>query len=98
MHVNGSALSGWVKQPSPCCGAASVAGALNALLRLHRDDPMAFSHTDILRVYQAMYAKLIMTKVRAFERRLGHPFQSVLTALESELLKDDKYDATLAAA
>ena len=29
--VNGSALNAWVKQPSPSCAAAVVAGAWNAL-------------------------------------------------------------------
>ncbi|CAD7945267.1 unnamed protein product [Amoebophrya sp. A120] len=29
-------FDGWVKQPSPCCGAASVAGAWNALRNVHR--------------------------------------------------------------
>lgn len=28
---NRALLRGWVKQPSPCCGAASTAGAINAL-------------------------------------------------------------------
>ena len=30
-------FDGWVRQPSPCCGAASVAGAFNALQNIHRD-------------------------------------------------------------
>ena len=34
-----AALRGWVKQPSPCCAAASTAGAWNCVMGLHRSDP-----------------------------------------------------------
>ena len=43
-------LSGWVKQRSPGCAAASVAGAFNALRDLHRDDPGALSMDDVIGV------------------------------------------------
>ena len=43
-------FDGWVKQPSPCCAAAAVAGAWNSLLHLNRKNVLAKSHTDILEV------------------------------------------------
>lgn len=43
-------FDGWVKQPSPCCAAAVVAGAWNSLLHLNRKNMLAKSHTDILEV------------------------------------------------
>jgi hypothetical protein len=36
--VSRRALEGWVQQPSPCCAAASMAGALNALARFHHGE------------------------------------------------------------
>jgi hypothetical protein len=34
MHYNSAALNGWVKQPSPCCGAASVAGTCTDVMMI----------------------------------------------------------------
>ena len=39
VSCNNGLLRGWVKQPSPCCAAASVAGALNALKGVQRGEP-----------------------------------------------------------
>ena len=36
LSYNHKVLDGWVRQPSACCGAASVAGAWNALMNVHR--------------------------------------------------------------
>lgn len=50
VSFNKSIFDGWVKQPSPCCAAAAVAGAWNSLLRLHRKNVLARSHSDVLEV------------------------------------------------
>lgn len=51
-------FDGWVKQPSPCCGAASIAGAYNALHGLHRSDGRTFRDlTDVLAKYCAALAR-----------------------------------------
>jgi hypothetical protein len=50
ISYSSSLLSGWVKQRSPGCAAASVAGALNSLRDLHRDDPGALSMDDVISV------------------------------------------------
>ena len=50
ISYNRSIFDGWVKQPSPCCAAAAVAGAWNSLLHLNRKNASAKSHIDILEV------------------------------------------------
>ena len=50
VSFNRSIFEGWVKQPSPCCAAAAVAGAWNSLLRLNRKNVLARSHSDVLEV------------------------------------------------
>lgn len=42
------ALEGWVKQPSPCCAAASAAGAWNIVAGVQRNDPSAQSHLTLV--------------------------------------------------
>jgi hypothetical protein len=61
----------WVKQPSPCCGAASIAGSINALLRLHRSSEKAFNHLDILQVHKLLFIYRINQKHKSFERKIG---------------------------
>ena len=48
VSCNNGLLRGWVKQPSPCCAAASVAGALNALKGVQRGEPGSLDHLDVL--------------------------------------------------
>ena len=43
-------FGGWVKQGSPCCAAASVAGAWNALFDLTRSSPSSLNQKTILEV------------------------------------------------
>ena len=76
-------FDGWVKQPSACCGAASVAGAWNALLSLHRRDSLSLNHNDVLNVFRQTFQELIERKESAYERKLGaclRPFYDILTA------------------
>lgn len=56
---NRKLFSGWVKQPSPCCGAAVVAGAWNALRNVHRSHEKAATHLDILRIYEHIFIDMI---------------------------------------
>jgi hypothetical protein len=48
------ALQGWVKQPSPCCAAASAAGAWNASRGFGRNDPRAQSHLTMVPYFIAL--------------------------------------------
>jgi len=84
---NKRVFDGWVRQPSACCGAASVAGALNALGCWHRTDAGALSHVDVLRVYHSMFLDLVDRHTRAFERRLGAPLGDLVAQVEAELAK-----------
>ena len=67
----------WVSQPSPCCGAASVAGALNSILGHSRSSLDHLDHIDILSVYKLMYIQKLNAKIASFERNLG--FDMIIT-------------------
>lgn len=55
-------LNAWVKQPSPCCGAASVAGAVNCLRGFTRDSPEAIGHLDVLPLMAGMLEEQMAAK------------------------------------
>lgn len=52
LSTNECLLAGWVEQPSPCCAAASTAGALNALRSLDGDSQDATKPFDVLPIFQ----------------------------------------------
>ena len=87
LAYNKRLFDAWVKQPSACCGAASVAGAWNALCCYHRKDAGALTHVDILRIYHSMFIDIVDRHTRAFERRLGAPLGTLIEQLEIELAK-----------
>lgn len=78
-------FSGWVKQPSACCGAASVAGAWNALFGLHRSNVKSKKHVDVLAMFEQMFEELIEKKRKSFDRKLGAEIASFLTAIGEHL-------------
>lgn len=82
---NRRVFNGWVKQPSACCAAASVAGAFNALACLQRGDDGSLNHSDILRIYESMFIDLIAKHKADFQRRLGAPIDDILVSIEKEL-------------
>ena len=84
---NRKLFNGWMKQPSACCAAASVAGAFNALAFLHRSNEGALTHTDILQIYDTMFTDIISKHKIAYERRLGAPIDDFLLTVEEELKK-----------
>ena len=90
LSYNKNVLDGWVRQPSACCGAASVAGAWNALAKLHRGDKMALTHESVLTVYRDMFVEMIQRKQASFERKLGSLMQPLLDLLKVELAKEGK--------
>ena len=90
LSYNKTVLDGWVRQPSACCGAASVAGAWNALAKLHRSDKMALTHESVLTVYRDMFVDMIQRKQASFERKLGSMMQPLLDLLKVELAKEGK--------
>lgn len=87
---NRRVFSGWMKQPSACCAAASVAGAFNALACLTRGSEGILTHSDLLQVYESMFCDLIGKHKLDFERRLGAPIETLLLLLEEDLSKVGK--------
>jgi hypothetical protein len=80
-----SCLEGWVKQPSPCCGAAAIAGAWNALANLKRNDPRALNHISILNIYRIMFVDMIEKKTKSYERKLGHKIDRIIADIRTRL-------------
>lgn len=54
LAYNAALLHGWVKQSSPACAAASLAGACNALGRLPRSAAGAWTQERIVPVYASV--------------------------------------------
>ncbi|CAM9921695.1 unnamed protein product [Phaeothamnion confervicola] len=78
-------FAAWVPQPSPCCAAASVAGACNALLGRTRSDTSALNHTHVLRALATNLEATVSKKRARFERLLGAEIQPLLERLDAEL-------------
>jgi len=60
VSCNNGLLKGWVKQPSPCCAAASVAGALNALKGVERGSEGSLDHLAVLQVMAGLVDKQVI--------------------------------------
>lgn len=82
LHLNRNLIDGWVKQPSPCCAAASVAGAWNALASLHRSDTLALNHEIVLNLFKSIFRVHIHERKVSFERSLGATVDPILEAIE----------------
>lgn len=89
LHYNIKMFQGWVKQPSACCAAASVAGAWNCLADFTRRNDNSLDHIDILNVYRAIMAKSIDKKKKSFERCLGATIDDLLGHLVREFVPRD---------
>ena len=85
VSVNHRVLQGWVKQPSPCCAAAAVAGAINALGQMTRNHAQSIQHTDVLAIYVALMKEQIDRCKISFERKLGGGSSGCSTALDQLL-------------
>mgnify|MGYP003317854744 CR=1 FL=1 len=69
--VDSALLAAWVKQPSPCCAAAALAGAMNALARVGRRDARAMQPLEILATMRGLLRDTVAKKRASFERKLG---------------------------
>lgn len=76
---NKRVFDGWVKQPSACCGAASLAGAWNAVSCLHRSNKQALNHIDVLNIFKTIFIDAIQKKQSSFERKLGSSLDRFLS-------------------
>ena len=98
LDANYGLLRGWVKQPSPCCAAASLAGAMNCLRGLARDEAGAVGHREVLQVMAAMLQDQADQLRQSAERCLGAPLLPLLQPLRLALacaeLSLDKKECT----
>jgi hypothetical protein len=72
ISYNQNIFQGWVKQPSPCCAAASVAGAWNAVHHYSRNHSHALQYENVLEVYDKLIEDKIEKKINSFYRKLGY--------------------------
>jgi len=85
-------LDGWLRQPSPCCAAASVAGAFNALFDLGRSSAKSASIREVADLMASHCDKLFAQRQQRVERLLGleqGTFSGVLDKLDSEFAQLD---------
>ncbi|KAG5176993.1 hypothetical protein JKP88DRAFT_334256 [Tribonema minus] len=87
---NEALLRGWVAQPSPCCAAASVAGAFNALRGAARGTPRALTHFAVLSVLEETLCERIDNLRARFERLLGSSVAPLLDALRERVAADGR--------
>lgn len=80
-----AAFKGWVKQRSPACAAASVAGSWNALMGLARDADGALGQDDVVAVFERILEESIAKKRGKLERILGAPIDAVDAALREKI-------------
>lgn len=72
--TNEALLAGWVEQPSPCCAAASTAGALNALRNIDSSkDDNATRPLDMLPIFQDYIKEERTKEITTCKRKLGIP-------------------------
>ena len=85
MSYSVTALNGWVKQLSPCCAAASIVGAWNAIFALDRSHPDAMTKEDGIEGLRLLISENIDKKRRSFENMLGAPVAPLLRELDAHL-------------
>eukprot|EP00041_Stephanoeca_diplocostata_P017857 m.367973 g.367973 ORF g.367973 m.367973 type:complete len:506 (-) comp20841_c0_seq2:107-1624(-) len=107
-----NAFNGWVKQHSPACAAASVAGAWNAVLGLKRTDPDACHQDDVVELLKQCLRGRIRKRIATLESQLGDDvaMEPLLAAFSASMeadgmtpytwakgtMKKDVYDRTRA--
>jgi len=87
-------LQGWEPQPSPCCAAASVAGAFNALWELGPHEPQRANVLEVAALMAANCQRLCRRQQQALERLTGAAYgmlDSVFNAAD-ELLEARCFD------
>eukprot|EP00928_Gymnodinium_smaydae_P015577 TRINITY_DN15769_c0_g2_i1.p1 TRINITY_DN15769_c0_g2~~TRINITY_DN15769_c0_g2_i1.p1 ORF type:complete len:530 (+),score=138.36 TRINITY_DN15769_c0_g2_i1:36-1592(+) len=81
-------LEGWLPQPSPCCGAASLAGAFNALWDLGRSDASSASIREVADLMARHCEQLCAQRRQRLARLLGvseADFEELLAVLDERL-------------
>ena len=89
LHVSGAVHGGWVKQTSPACAAAVVAGAWNALAcGGDRHAPGALRQEHVVAHLEDVLREAIASKRARFERMLGVPVGDFIEALMDAIAAD----------
>ena len=89
LHVSGAVHGGWVKQTSPACAAAVVAGAWNALAcGGDRHAPGALRQEHVVAHLTDVLREAIASKRARFERMLGAPCGDFIEALMDAIAAD----------
>lgn len=81
LSINQRALDGWVEQGSPCCAAASLAGAFNALRRVASNDPTAIQPPPVLSILRQLLEEDLRERRVVVARQLGLPDHASLSSL-----------------
>ena len=89
LAYNQAIFDGWVKQSSPACAAASVAGAINALLQRRRGQDDALDQAALVSVLRGVLEDRMETQRYRLECCLGADFGPIETALKSSLAGAD---------
>ena len=88
--LDGPVCGGWVKQPSPCCCAATLAGAWNAVTGLGRHDKHSLATVKGVEVLE----RLMKSKIEAATNQLRKVFRGAdvtpLLRLIEEFIKRNK--------
>ncbi|EGD75798.1 hypothetical protein PTSG_07917 [Salpingoeca rosetta] len=91
---NRQLFDSWVKQFSPACAAASVAGAFNALSRRRRDDEQALSQHDLLEEFRNVLDGIVIKHHRRCSFALGADPSDLVEKLKLKLAENDQSFAT----
>lgn len=70
-EIRQSLLDGWEPQPSPCCAAASVAGAFNCIWEQGRSSTQRVSVLEVTALMAAFCQRRALVNQQKVERRLG---------------------------
>lgn len=81
LNYNQALLMGWVKQSSPACAAASVAGAWNALHGWTRRDAHAVQQRDVVAILAEILRGRVSAKQERLERGLGASLDPLIAAV-----------------
>lgn len=84
ISVRNAAMRGWVKQPSPCCAASSIAGCFNTVRGLERTDKLngAVDAKDVIAIMDGQLDEDRQAKHASCARILGLKDTAVLSYLE----------------
>ena len=87
ISVRNAALRGWVKQPSPCCAASSIAGCFNTIRGLERTDKEngAVDAKDVMAVMDGQLSDDRAVKHASCARILGLKDPAILACLEARV-------------